>query len=276
MLKNFNLGIFYNKTKRNVFVVLDKIKLFANEKNLNIFLYDDWNELKTIENIDLALTLGGDGTLISVARFLLKKEMIVPIFGINLGHLGFLTEFDKDDFLNFLEKIIFLEEYNCHKREVLNIKIIGDREENLVGINDIFIKTIEQSRIIELDLFINKKFAINYVGDGLIVSSPLGSSAYSLAAGGPIVDPDMSAFIITAICPHKLNIRPLVISSNNEISINLSKKDNLLLSIDGQIFRKLDKDSKIIITKYIDYLHIIKNEKKTYFDILKEKFSLGK
>lgn len=279
------LGIFYNKEKENVFEVIDKISYLFKNTNLNIFLCDDWNNLDTRDSIldlDLVISLGGDGTLISIARFLLSIkskniEKDIPFFGINLGNLGFLTEFDKNDFLEDLEKIVFSKEkYTCHKREVLNIKILGEKEESFVAINDIFIKDIEKSRIIESDLFINKKFAINYVGDGLIVSSPLGSSAYSLAAGGPIVDPNMSAFIITAICPHKLNLRPLVIDSSNEVLISLSKLNNFLLSIDGQIFKKLDKHNKIVITREKKYLNIIKNKNKTYFDILKEKFNLGK
>jgi NAD+ kinase len=283
------IGIFYNHKKIGLQKVFQEIENWAKEKNIDLFFYKEWylkeNFEFEIEKIDLAICLGGDGTILSAGRFLAKYNSLnktaVPILGVNFGRLGFLAETKKDNLIGELELILNDENknYKVSSREIFDIEIINEKnklKKNLLCVNDIALKNGDKSRIIDIDLFIDNKFVIKYTGDGLIVSTPTGSTAYSLAAGGPIVYPDIPVFVITAICPHKLNLRPLVINSNKKLEIKIPKQEDIVLSADGQIFEKISSNDIVFITKSNKKMYLLENKKNNYFDILKEKLSWGK
>ena len=226
---------------------------------------------------DLIITLGGDGTLIGIARKMKKSGP--PIFGINLGKLGFISEFSKLDFFDYLDSTLKM------KYEMLTIGLFSAEiyDKNKVVykghfINDAVINKNDISRIFTLSVETNGQHIFNLAGDGLIASTPIGSTAYSLAAGGPIIHPSVNSFVLTPICPHSLTNRPLVLSGKESILIKLLDKHNkVTLTLDGQEAISINHNQSIKISKSRNKnVNLIKNQNRTYFYTLKEKFTHGK
>ncbi len=183
----------------------------------------DINRMK--KGFDIAFVIGGDGTILKTARFFADTD--TAIFGINLGRLGFLSQSSKENFALALEKILN-GEYRIENRLML-------QTENRIALNDFVIKTNEQGRTARFQLKINNKEVCNYLADGIIISTPTGSTAYGLSAGGPVLSPEIEAFVIVPICPHTLNARPLVVPATEEISISAAcENKEFILSVDGQ------------------------------------------
>lgn len=235
------------------------------------------NEKDFFNKNDMLISLGGDGTLIG-ASHLISKHM--PIFGINLGRLGFITEFHKSNFYDDLQNTID-GKYKTRKVNLFNLQITDKSNKKIVNnffINDFVISKNDIARMFNLYVECNEEHIYNLSGDGLIVSSPLGSTAYSLAAGGPIIDPDVKAMILTPICPHSLTYRPLAISDNSKLKISLSDlNEKVTVTLDGQSIIQFEYGQKIYITKSkTKYINIIKNANREYFQVLKEKFFHGR
>jgi NAD+ kinase len=286
-----SIGVFYNPEKTGLAKIFDELKLWAKKNKITLTFVDKWQteishnkntentkkteNIKNIKNFDFAICLGGDGTILSLGRFLAGTD--ISILGVNLGRLGFLAEINKHDLINELDNIINLKNYKIETRDIFDIQIFRANKlfKQYHCINDIAVKNGEKSRIIDIDLFIDSEFVVRYIGDGLIVSTPTGSTAYSLAAGGPIVYPDLSVFVITAICPHILNIRPLVVKSDKKLEIKILEQKDTVLSIDGQISEKLFLDDNIIITKSKKTLKIWTTKNYSYFNVLRQKLSWG-
>jgi NAD+ kinase len=219
---------------------------------------------------DLILVLGGDGTFLAAGRLALNRN--VPILGVNLGRLGFLTEITIDELFPVLERMeagqILLE-----TRHLLRARIQSKEQMSFEGhyINDAVVTTAI-ARLMEIETRVNQNFLALFKADGLIISTPTGSTAYSLAAGGPIVFPTMEAIIMTPICPHSLNHRPLLIPDNMTVSVFAqTRADGVNLTLDGQIRKKLAEDEYLEIAKSKYLLNVIKSPFKSYFDILKSK-----
>ncbi len=194
----------------------------------------DINNMK--KGYDIAFVIGGDGTILKTARFYADTE--TAIFGINLGRLGFLSQSSKEDFAKSLEKILN-GEYRIENRLMLET-------ENQIALNDFVIKTAEPGRTARFQLKINDKQVCDYLADGIIISTPTGSTAYGLSAGGPVLSPDIEAFVIVPICPHTLNARPLVVPATEVISISTTGNEKeFILSVDGQGNYKLTDEIKI-------------------------------
>ena len=228
---------------------------------------------------DLIITLGGDGTLIGVARKCNKKSP--PVFGINMGRLGFITEFGKGEMYEGLNNVL-KNKYEFEKAGLFKVQI-SSSDKNFSKmqsffINDIVINKHEISRLFSLSLFVGDESIYSFSGDGLIVSSPIGSTAYSLAAGGPIISPSVKAIVMTPICPHALTHRPLVIPDNSKVTVKISKEQApVTLTLDGQQAIMVGGKAIVTISKSIgNYAKIIKNPAKTYFQTLKLKFRHGK
>jgi NAD+ kinase len=226
---------------------------------------------KIPERVDMIIVLGGDGTLLSVARLLDSKN--VPILGVNLGGLGFLTEVSVPELFSNLERILN-NDYSIDSRMMLNSYVYreGRKLDEYSILNDVVINKSALARIIDMDVFIGEQFVCQFRADGLIISTPTGSTAYSLAAGGPIVFPNMGAIIIHPICPHFLSNRALVIPDSSIVKVVLKAKgEDVYLTLDGQWGFSLLPDDELFVYKSQRRLYLIQSPKKNYFDVLRNK-----
>lgn len=224
-------------------------------------------------NSDFIIVLGGDGTLLNIARQSACYD--VPLFGINLGHLGFLTEVEAEEMFPALEKLI-KGEYEIEKRMMLEATVETDNieKERSVALNDIGITKGPFSRIIRLGIYINDNFVDLYSADGVVISSPTGSTAYSLSAGGPIVSPDVEVMIITPICPHILHSRSIVVSNNDEVKVEICNNNTeVMLTIDGQQGYKLKAGDIVTVRQAKCYTNLIKLRDRNFFQVLRKKIS---
>ncbi|MFZ0820415.1 MAG: NAD(+)/NADH kinase [Candidatus Acidiferrales bacterium] len=225
--------------------------------------------------VDLLIVLGGDGTLLSAARSLGNHP--VPILPVNLGGLGFLTSVTLPDLYPILEEVL-AGHSRVSERTLLDTQVL--REDKVVGrhlaLNDAVLNKGALARIIDLKLHVDGDYVCSYKADGLILSTPTGSTAYSLAAGGPIVYPKVAAFVVTPICPHTLTNRPLVIPDTSHVEISFRAGDEaVFLTIDGQVGVELHRADKISITKATHPMRLVRPTRKTYFEILRSKLKWG-
>lgn len=222
--------------------------------------------------VDLVVVLGGDGTMLSIAHLAAVND--VPVLGVNLGSLGFLTEVPVDEMYLTLDAFLGGEERIVSPRQMLEVLTGGER---FYCLNDIVINKSALARMIQCAIWIDDKKISIPRADGLIVSTPTGSTAYSLSAGGPIIQPHIPAIIIAPICPHTLSFRPMVITSDAKIKIQLlSTGEKAYLTLDGQR-GNLMEDNEIIEINTSDLkLRLISSPKRNYFDLLQQKLGWGK
>jgi NAD+ kinase len=227
------------------------------------------------EKADLLIVLGGDGTLLSAARSLRSHN--VPILAVNLGGLGFLTSITLDQLYPMLEQVL-RGEHRVGERMMLEAQIFRDSKaaERQTALNDAVVNKGALSRMLDFDLYVDGDHVGRYRADGLIVATPTGSTAYSLAAGGPIVQPGIDAFVITPICPHMLTNRPLVIPDTSCVEIDFSAADErVYLTLDGQIGFELGPKDRVMITKSENKVTFVRPPRKTYFEVLRSKLRWG-
>jgi NAD+ kinase len=228
------------------------------------------------EPADLVVVLGGDGTLLKAARLYGGPE--VPVLGVNLGGLGFLTEIALDEFPIIFEQIL-AGDFQTQTRMVLTAHIIRDgqdRQPLTPFLNDMVINKGALARIIDLETNIDGQFLTSYRGDGLIVSTPTGSTAYNLAAGGPILHPLLETIVLTPICPFTLTNRPIILQDNAVIDIRLgSKSKEVWLTFDGQVGYPLHQGDLVRVQKAVHPIQLIKTPFKNYFEILRTKLKWG-
>lgn len=227
------------------------------------------------KNVDIVLVLGGDGTFLRVTRIICKDR--IPVVGINMGNLGFLTEVTKDEAIELVD-IIVKKNYEIEKRDMISAKVIRAGKEicNYDVLNDVVINRGILSRVVDLSIEIDSKKINTFKSDGLILSTPTGSTAYSLSAGGPIVFPALPLIIITPICPHTLTNRPLVVSNGRKIKVEaLTGTSELHLTLDGQISVELMKNDIIEVSKSTQSVNFILSPFRDYFNILKTKLMWG-
>ena len=224
---------------------------------------------------DVLLVLGGDGTMLNAAR--LAGERSIPILGVNMGGLGFLTEVRLENLYPSLERV-FANDFVLDERLMLRTHIHrhGETAAQGVVLNDVVISKGTLARMIELKIAIQGRFVTNLRGDGLIVSSPTGSTAYSLSAGGPIIDPAVQSLILTPICPHTLTHRPLIVPGNVEIDVTLtSKDDGAMATLDGQVGVAITQGDSIVIQTSEHRTRLIRFPESNYYDVLREKLKWG-
>lgn len=223
----------------------------------------------------LLLVLGGDGTMLAAARLAAPRK--IPILPINMGSLGFLTSFTLDELYPALEETL-AGNSSVNQRVMLEAEIVraGSAIESQRALNDVVIHKGVLARMIQLELSINSDFVCRYRADGLIVSSPTGSTAYSLSAGGPIVHPAVEAFIITPICPHMLTDRPVVVRDYCCLEVKLNgDTESVYLTLDGQRGVPLEPTDVVRVTRAKEQLQLIQPPKKPYFEILRNKLKWG-
>lgn len=222
---------------------------------------------KDIEKIaDVVITFGGDGTILSAARYVFKSE--VPIMGINVGKLGFLAEFPHNKIEEAIENLL-TGQYRVVDRTILTTKIDG---ESIYAVNDFVIEKMLSSRMITLHTYSNENYVASYRADGLILTTPTGSTAYSLACGGPIIAPSAKVMCLTPISPHSLNFRPLVLPDENTVRVVVeSPTGEAKLVGDGQIEKVLKTGDELNFS-IADYkIKLIKPLRNTYYDVLRAK-----
>ncbi len=249
-------------------------KIFKGDlKNLNFI-----SETEIHKSSDLIITMGGDGTLIGVCRNITKNSP--PIFGVNMGHLGFITEFTKAEFFDQLEETI-KGNYKITPLNLYQVEVFSKKKEKATFksffLNDVVINNNHISRMLTLSVESEGEHIYNLSGDGLIISSPIGSTAYSLAAGGPIIQPSVNAITLTPICAHSLTHRPLVIPDHSNVVIKAARPDeSIKLTLDGQQAVVISSNDIVKVTKKkAKVVQLIKNPSRTYFRTLKEKFTHG-
>jgi NAD+ kinase len=226
--------------------------------------------------VDLLIVLGGDGTMLAAAR--LVKDRDTPVLGVNFGGLGYLTEFALDDLIPALQSI-FTNEAVVNSRMMLDASVYRNSEPvaEFSVLNDAVVNKSALARIIEIECQVEERYVTTFRADGMIVSTPTGSTAYSLAAGGPIVHPAMSAIIITPICPHKLTNRPLVVPGEARVRLKLkTAREEVTLTLDGQLGFGLEVGDEVIINRSARTFNIVQPSNKNFFQVLRDKLHWGR
>jgi NAD+ kinase len=226
-------------------------------------------------NVDLLIVLGGDGTLLATARALNRKA--VPILAVNLGGLGFLTEITREDLFPTLEMVASGTHQTDHRVQIEGELIRADEILTpFLALNDVVLNKGAIARILDFEVRVNGEKVSTYKSDGLIVSTPTGSTAYSLAAGGPIVTPSVEAFLITPICAHTLTHRPLVLPNTVKIEVTVkSLREAAYLTVDGQVGIAAHSEDVVRMRKSDSYVDLVRSPSTPYFEILQKKLKWG-
>jgi NAD+ kinase len=278
------IGIIAKRNKPEAVKVVKELIQWLKDKNVECFIEPDMAKSVSLPSldkekmpltVDLVVVLGGDGTLLSAARMIQKRR--IPILGVNLGGLGFLTAITLDELYPMLESI-FRSDFRADERMLLETRVW--RKERLIDeffvLNDVVINKGALARIIELETYVDNEYLTTFRADGLIVSTPTGSTGYSLSAGGPIVHPSLQSIIITPICPHTLTNRPIIVPEETTINVTLhSDGDEVLLTLDGQVGFKMEVNDRVEIKKGEGVITLITSPSKGYFEVLRTKLMWG-
>lgn len=272
------VGIFCNLEKVKAKAAADKLKKWLKRKGLRSVVVPPM--AKSAPDMDFAITLGGDGTMLKASRIFAPRG--IPVLGVNLGTLGFLAETNPAETTAFLTRII-TEGFHTEERTMLAVTVTTagrnrTRSVTRTALNECIIHSGSHGRVVSVNASLNGEFLADYVGDGLIVGTPTGSTAYSLAASGPIVHPHLNVFVITPICPHTLTQRPLIISSKHTVTLQTRSPRNVerpVLSIDGQTSMRLGKNDIVSVTASTDPLRLIVNPERKYLEVLRAKLKWG-
>ena len=227
------------------------------------------------EGCDLVIVLGGDGTLLSAARAIGRRE--IPLFPVNMGGLGFLTAITLDELYPDLQRAI-RGEHRVARRKLLTVEVVHDDKvtASYDALNDAVLTKAALARMIDLDTHVDDQFVCVYKADGLIISTPTGSTAYSLSAGGPIIFPSVPAICLTPICPHMLTNRPVLVPETSVIRvISHGNDESVFLTIDGQVGRPLAEGDTVVCRSSHYSLHLIRPPRAMFFDVLRQKLKWG-
>ena len=285
------IGVVAKKNKPEAVAIAKNLVEWLLQKKIKVYIEEEigkilsstlpeahWKSIKREDiptDLEMIVVLGGDGTLLSVARQVWNKK--IPILGVNLGGLGFLTEITLDELYSVLERVI-RDDFEIDEREVLNVCVIrrGEQIAEFVVLNDAVVNKGALARIIDLETTINGEYLSTFRSDGLIISTPTGSTAYNLSAGGPIVYPSLHTIIITPICPHTLTIRPIIIPDDVKIRTLLKSRDEeVTLTLDGQQGFTLEFEDVVEVGKAEGRILLIKSPYRRYFELLREKLKWG-
>ena len=281
-MKIKKIGIIVNEEKDKGLKVTEKIINYLNEKNVDVYLPDKIIGIvrktekvhhlsKPFQNLNMFLSLGGDGTMLEAAR--LAAPFKIPVCGINLGGLGFLTQIGLQEIDTYLPYILN-NNYQIEERMMLSGFIIRNskKREEFYCLNDVVVAKKLFARLIDLDMYINDEYVIQYAADGLIISTSTGSTAYSLSAGGPIIYPVLKNIIITPICPHALSARALVVHYKDIIKLIVrSKSQEVMLTVDGQEGFTLKENDIILVRESKNKTQLVTFPEKSFFAILRKK-----
>jgi NAD+ kinase len=280
------IGIISKPKKTEIREIVPPLITWLRERNVEVFIDKEAGSmLESPERslsrnelpgqVDLLVVLGGDGTLLATARALSRKP--VPILAVNLGGLGFLTVITREELYPTLEMVL-AGEASVERRVQIEGELVRADEviSTFLALNDVVLNKGAIARILDFDVLVDGRFVSTYKSDGLIVSTPTGSTAYSLAAGGPIVAPAVAAFIVTPICAHTLTNRPLVLPDTARIEIAVkSQREAAYLTVDGQVGLATHSDDTVRLRKASSCVEIVQPPSKSYFEILRQKLKWG-
>jgi NAD+ kinase len=283
-------GIVANRRKTDIGKLVSGLVSWLKGKRVKALVWDDLtgllkpDDLQPLEVIggksEVVIAIGGDGTLLRAARAV--ADRMVPILGVNVGSLGFLTEVTVDEMYESIESIL-RGDFQYEDRMNVDGAIFrnGEQVEGFTALNDIVINKGALSRVIEIKLAVDCGYVTTYTADGLIVSTPTGSTAYSLSAGGPIVNPAMEAIIATPICPHTLAVRPMILAPSQELSVDLwaghsmHGEPEVKLTVDGQVGYDLFSGDRIVFSRSDQKTRLVLSGYRTFYEVLSSKLKWG-
>ena len=289
MKKPTSFGIWANTDKTVFWDTFPSIIDWAKKNNLQLFIttriesrlknsdfdYKLINNADDFNKVDFVLSLGGDGTILSLARAVAERG--TPILGIHLGELGFLAEVVLNDMYSRLDEVLN-GDFLIQKRMVIKCSVLNENgSKTFHALNDIVVDRGKSHRLLNCELFANGNFVADYKADGLIASTPTGSTAYSLSSGGPIVIPTFGSIVVTPISPHTLTLRPIVFSDDHILTISFPKNSHgdMALAIDGQVDEYLNPAAKVEIQKSPFEINMINFKDSNYFSTLRSKLGWG-
>ena len=280
-----SVAIISKPWKQELAGILPELLVWFHERNYSIYMDEETARYTNGEQVvartligtkhpDFVLVLGGDGTLLSAARAVAHEG--VPILAVNLGSLGFLTEIPLNELYPALESV---DRGECpvELRSVLDCRLIrgGECISRHFALNDVVVNKSAISRLVEFDLYIDGNFVFLYKADGVIIATPTGSTAYSLAAGGPVLMPSVDAFVVTPVCPHSLTHRPLVVTQNSQIELKVETgEEQAFLSIDGQVGVPVQQGDQVICQRAEHRVKLLR-VRRTFFEVLHNKLKWG-
>lgn len=273
-----SVGIIYKHQHEPARLEAGKLETWFKQKGIEVFSEEMEAGGASIipDSVDWVVVLGGDGTLLGASRKVGRHG--VPILGVNLGGLGFLTVIPLDKLYPVIEMMIN-GRLEVETRVMLETRVLREEKEVLrfQVLNDVVINKRALARIIDLDVTINDEFLTTFRADGLIISTPTGSTAYNLAAGGPILYPTLETFVLTPICPFTLTNRPIIIPNTATIQIRMGKesKETVILTFDGQVGFDLFFGDEVIINKSKEKIRLLRPPDQSYFKILRTKLMWG-
>lgn len=267
------IGVIYNEDKKGSKEIFNHIVNWYKNKGLDVVT----NLEEITEECEFLVVLGGDGTILRTANIIMP--MIIPILGVNLGRLGFLTSIEMENIDIYLEKSLNPDNYTIENRIMFDVEVLNDNEVVYkdVSLNDVVFSRNYLEGMIGFTLKVSDVKVDEFFADGFIISTPTGSTAYSLSAGGPILTPEMDVILLTPICPHTLYARPIVVQGNEEISVDLNSVGRKsIVTVDGQRHYKLSNTSSVKVKKSSVRTKTIRFKDRLFFTVLGEKIGKRK
>ena len=246
------------------------------EKNIVTQKYSSFSNTAELDaDFEALISIGGDGTMLKAATFIRNKN--IPIIGINAGRLGFLATVQYENIEALLQKVL-IKDYIISKRSLLRVRTVPEYEnfnELDFALNEVTVARKDTTSMITIDTMLNDEYLTSYWADGLIVSTPTGSTGYSLSCGGPVLTPEVASFVVTPMAPHNLNARPLVITDDTEITLKISgREEQFLISLDSRI-TSVSKDTTVYIKKAPFTLSVIEFKDETFLTTIRKKLLWG-
>jgi NAD+ kinase len=278
------IGIIGKTGKRETLDILTKLVPWLKNKGHDVYVDTENATVMNIEGtprsqmsslVDMIIVLGGDGTMIGVARLVAEKG--IPILGVNIGGLGFLTAVSRDELYEVLDRVL-VDDCHVEERIMLNACVLRNSVciAEYIVMNDVVVNKGALARIIDLETYVNSTYISTFKADGLIVSTPTGSTAYALSAGGPILYPTINSIVLAPICPHTLTNRPIVLPDDVKIEIMLrSRNEDVFLTLDGQMGFSLRQNDIIEVKKSQYRARLYIPCERDYFEIIRTKLKWG-
>ncbi len=274
------IGIIIRKDTPKALAEAKKLAVWLSEQSLAVYCEPDvelcdeakqFSSEKDFDEIDLLVVLGGDGTYLQAIRMLNGRQ--TPIVGVNLGSLGFLTD-NRLEELYTMMKSTLANKMDKRPRSVLAIDINGEKK--FLALNDMVIERGDRTHLLNIGIYCEGQLVTETKADGVIVSSPTGSTAYNLAAGGPVLHPEVKAIVVTPICPHSLTTRPMIFPDDRDLEFQIiGDNRSALLTIDGQKVMEMSSQHKLIVRRNQQDHHIIRHPTHNFFNLLREKLKFG-
>ena len=266
------IGIYTNHNKDNNHLITSKLREICGRLGVETVIFDD--EMEDVKKLsyliaasDVLIVLGGDGTILRISK--LTARVKLPILGINLGRLGFLTEVE-NDCLETAVKSVIEGNYTVEERGMLCVRF---KDKSYLALNETMVGR-GTHKIVNTELYLNDKFFHSYHADGLIVSTPTGSTAYSLSAGGPVLAPELSAIVVTTVCPHSLYNRPIVIPSSHSVTMRVAKRSpKSVLMVDGEYMTEMSEGDEVHVSSSELTAKFIRLKEYNFFARLEEKLN---